>query len=305
MGKDRKNEKGMVLLIVLLVVTLLMTLLVEFSFSTLVDLRLAETFRDTVRAEQLAKGGIRVGRMILQDDNNSYDGPNEDWAQGIEQYPVADGTVSIRATDLGGRFDLNRLVTPQGNIDPLFKDRYLALLDLLGADDPVVLTDSLIDWLDPDDLSEPNGAEERYYRSLETPYNCNNRALSSLEELVLIRGYNRKLISLLRPHVTVFGSAKVNVNSASSELLQALVPQMDAVAAETIIEARRQEPFTRLEELKELPGMESLYGFVYLYLDVKSSSYRIESTASVNDGHRTIVATVDKNGDRTLYTRVL
>ena len=79
--QKRNNERGMVLLIVLLVITLLVTILVEFSFSTLVDLRLAETYRDTTRAHYLAKGGIRVGRMILQDDGNSYDALNETWAQ--------------------------------------------------------------------------------------------------------------------------------------------------------------------------------------------------------------------------------
>lgn len=301
----RKNERGMVLLIVLLVVALLVTITVEFAFSTLVDLRLAETYRDTTRATYLAKGGVRVGRIILQEDGNGYDGLDETWAQGIENYPVADGTVSIRVEDLGGRLDLNRLVTAQGNIDPLFRDRYLLLLELLEADDPETLTDALIDWLDTDGDNEPAGAEDYYYRSQPEPYNCKNGPLDNLEELNLIKGYNRKLVQSLLPHVTVYGSAKININTASLEVLQSMAAEMDLNATEIIIDARNKQPFTTLTQLKELPGMETMYGFIYLYLDVKSSRYRIESTSFVNDGRRTIRASIAKDGNRILYKRVL
>ncbi|NIQ94108.1 MAG: general secretion pathway protein GspK, partial [Desulfuromonadales bacterium] len=133
----------MVLLVVLLVVALLVTILVEFAFSTLVDLRLAETYRDTTRAHYLAKGGITVGRTILKEDNNGYDGLDELWSQGVQNYPVAEGSINIDIEDHGGRLDLNRLVTPQGNIDPLFKDRLIRLLDLLEADDAEAMTDAL------------------------------------------------------------------------------------------------------------------------------------------------------------------
>lgn len=300
-----KNERGMVLLVVLLVVALLVTLLVEFAFSTLVDLRLAETYRDTTRANYLAKGGIRVGRIILKEDVNGYDGPDELWAQGVENYPVADGTVSIRIEDHGGRLDLNRLVTAQGNVDPLFKDRYFRLLELLGSDDPDTLVDSLIDWIDPDDDTEPAGAENGHYRSLAAPYNCKNGPLDNLEELSLIRGYNQRMIAKLTPHVTTYGMAKINVNTASREVLQSLAVEMDQTVAETIIDARKKKSFTALTQLKELSGLETLYGFIYLYLDVKSARYQVEADAYVNDGRRTIRASVAKDGDRILYKRVL
>ena len=58
----RRKDRGMALLLVLLVVVMLTTLLTEFAFSTLVDLRLTETFRDNIRAYYLAKGGINAGR---------------------------------------------------------------------------------------------------------------------------------------------------------------------------------------------------------------------------------------------------
>ena len=73
---QRRGEKGMALLLVLVVVALLTSLLTELAFSTLIDLRLTETFRDSTRAYYLARGGVAAGRMILQEDRNQYDAPN-------------------------------------------------------------------------------------------------------------------------------------------------------------------------------------------------------------------------------------
>jgi len=70
------NEKGMALLIVLAVVALLSALLIEFSFSTLVDLRSVETFRDRSKAYYIARGGVEAARIILQDDRNQFDHPS-------------------------------------------------------------------------------------------------------------------------------------------------------------------------------------------------------------------------------------
>ena len=45
MKQTLSNQRGMALLLVLVVVALLSALLTELAFSTLVDLRLAETFQ--------------------------------------------------------------------------------------------------------------------------------------------------------------------------------------------------------------------------------------------------------------------
>jgi general secretion pathway protein K len=302
--KSIRQEKGMVLLLVLVVVALLASLLTEFAFSTLVDLRLTETFRDSARAYYLAKGGIRVGRMILQEDKNDYDAPDELWGQGVSTYPVGEGQVSIRIEDLGGKLDINRLVTPQGNIDALFKDRFLRLFGMTEADDPTGLTDALIDWLDPDSDPEDYGAEDEYYQGLESSYSCKNAPLDCLDELGMVRGFTPEVIRIVTPHVTVHGSEKVNVNTASAEVLCSLAEEMDMYAAETIIDYRATVPFKKVEDLKELPGMDTLYWAINTHLAVTSPTYRIRAWAGINEGARTVEATVEKSGNKLLYLKV-
>lgn len=294
----------MALLIVLLVVTLLAALLTEFAFSTLVDLRLTETFRDRTRAYYLAKGGVGFGRAILREDGNGYDARTELWGQGMAGYPVGDGMVFVEITDLGGRLDLNRLVTPQGNIDVLFKGRLLRLLKGFGAADPESLTDALIDWLDPDDKPEARGAEQDHYLRLAEPYVCKNGPLDSVAELAMVDGFTPELLRRLEEHVTVHGDARVNVNTASAELLAVLVEEMDDSAAAAIVERREAEPIESVEELRSLPGFDTVYWAVNSHLAVTSPTYRIRSQAEVNDGARTVEAVVAKEGDRLLYLEV-
>jgi len=298
------NERGMVLLLVLVVVALLSALVSELAFSSLVDLRLAETFRDTTRSYYLAAGGVRVGRMLLQEDKNGYDGGDEPWSQGVSGYPVGEGTVDIAIEDLGGRVDLNRLVDAAGNVDVVSMDRCRRLFEALGLDDPAALVDTLIDWLDRDTETRPLGAESEHYLGLSRPYPAKDGPLESLDELLLLRGFDATVVARLTPHVTVHGAERINVNTASAEVLLALADEMDRSGAETIIAARKDAPFRDLERLKALPEMETLYSAIHLYVDVKSPTFSIVARGSVGDGARTVQAVVARDGDRILYQRV-
>lgn len=302
--KHLQQERGTVLLLVLVVVALLTALLSDFAFSTLVDLRLTESFRDRTKAYYLAKGGVRFGRMLLQEDSNNYDGRDETWAQPISGYPVGDGMVSITIEDHDGRLNLNRLVTGQGNTDVIIKDRLLRLFQNLEINEGSELTAALIDWLDPDDDPEELGAENQYYQSLPNPYQIKNGPLDELDELLRIRGFSPQLLQQLAPHVTIYGDRLVNINTASRELLLSLAEEMEVGAAEAIISARRQAPFTAIRQLRELPELEQIYGFIFRYVKLDSSSYRVTAWAEVGLGTSTLKADIQKDGNQILYFKV-
>ena len=305
--KLRTNQNGMVLLMVLVIVALLSSLLVEFAFSTFVDLRLTETYRDATRAYYLAKGGIRAGRMLLQDDKNNYDSLDELWSQGITNYPVGDGNVSIHIEDQGGKLDLNLIYNSASrSADAVNRPRLERLFTILKLTDPEGLADCLLDWIDPDDNLEPYGAEDQYYMSLDPPYHCKNGPLDSLDELALVKGFTPEVIAAIRPHVTVYGSDKININTATAEVLMAYSASpddIDQANAEEIIAMRTSQPFTEttLPEINTLPGLDAL---LRTWMTVTSATYRIDSLALVNDGARRVVAFIEKKGDKTLYLKV-
>jgi len=56
------------------------------------------------------------------------------------------------------------------------------------------IADSILDWIDADDLPRSSGAELDYYRSAGLPYGPRNAIPVSLEELLLVRDVNRSLL---------------------------------------------------------------------------------------------------------------
>ena len=67
------------------------------------------------------------------------------------------------------------------------------------------ISDSILDWLDPDDDARPQGAESTYYQQQQKSYRPRNAVPITLEELLLIRGVQRSLI-FGEDHQLTFGA---------------------------------------------------------------------------------------------------
>jgi general secretion pathway protein K len=322
MTSPLRDEKGMVLLLVLVIVALLTALLTEFAFSTLVDLRLTETFRDNTRAYYYAKSGITAGRMLLKidelDKQQTYDAHDEMWAQPFPNIPVGDGVVSLAIEDQGGKLDINNLWNPSGkNPVSTLVSRAYNLFVLLKLPEPENRVAAIIDWLDEDDVETTKiilgpgveipaqGGESSFYQRLDVPYPCENGRLDSLEALGMIRGFTPEILKIVAPYLTVHGNIAdlINVNTARQEMLAAVfvfgsVELSDAEnAAETVLKVRETGPIKDLTKLDL--GVVSKTG-----LTLESDTFRIESEGGVGDGVRRIEAFVEKSGDKLLYIKV-
>jgi type II secretory pathway component PulK len=81
---------------------------------------------------------------------------------------------------------------------------------------------AIADWQDADDLRHPRGAErEDYLRAgaRELPLNA---WVSRLEQLRDVRDVDEELLGLLRDHLTLGGSGRINPNTASEAVLLSL-----------------------------------------------------------------------------------
>jgi len=317
----RRGNRGMALLLVLVIVALLTSVLTDLAFSTMVDMRLTETFRDSTRAYYLAKGGINAGRMIIQEDRNGYDSQDESWSKGVINYPVGEGSVTIQIADQDGKLAINALVAGS-NPQSIMIDRFYRLLVALELDqqaDPAELTAALVDWMDLDD--EPyaelhtdgqslpvSGAEDVYYQSQPQPYRCKNGPLGTLQELSLVKGFTPEVVKLLSPHLAINDVVAVNVNTASIEVLMSLDLQISREAAQTISDYRQTEPIENIAQLEDVLAPEDYVVLKTLanltQLGTISRTYQIESSALVNDGSRRLAAVVDKKGNKLLFFKV-
>jgi DNA uptake protein ComE-like DNA-binding protein len=70
------------------------------------------------------------------------------------------------------------------------------------------IAEAILDWIDPDSVARPLGAEHDYYEGLDEPYAPRNGLPDCLEELLLVKGVTRELLfggdanynRILEPH---------------------------------------------------------------------------------------------------------
>jgi len=152
------------------------------------------------------------------------------------------------------------------------------------------------------------GAEAPYYRGLPRPYACKNGRLHTLDELALVKGFTPEVLRLATPHLAVNGEEQLNINTANVAVLMTLDPLIDRKLAEKIVAFRAATPLTTLTSLESILPADA-YGALRTLenlgqLGVTSQLYRIESEALVNDGHRRMVAEVEKKSSKLLYLKV-
>lgn len=302
------NDKGMALLMVLAIVALLSALLIEFSYSTLVELRSAETFRDRAQAHYLARGGIEAARIILQNDGNNYDHPSEFWGQTMANVPVGDGDVSLSISDLSGRMNINLVADERGNPLPGYH-RFVALCEevlLISFSEARALADALVNWFNSDlTMVTP---DDSYYRSQSPAYSRRGAKLTALDELLLIRGFDRETVDALRPFIRTVGDEAINVNTASPEVLYAwqyaaasenIEIVFDRYDIEALVAYRQMTPLFELSDMADAEGIGQRWSTAWTQgsVVVRGEVYQLESLGRMNQGSRFAQAIVVKQGN--------
>jgi general secretion pathway protein K len=321
-GERRQHEEaGAALIFVLLMISILVVLAVETLRAMQVEEAGARYFQDSFQAEALAKSGIHVTTALLLKDaeTNQADHLGEPWAQvgqpGWEGIPLGEiGTLEGQVADETSKFPINALVDDKGALRPAHAQVLERLLTnppfQLAEEDAKALVAAIKDWLDPDDeTTEGGGAESDYYQSQEKPHGCRNGPMTSVAELLLVRGmtdalyYGKDGNPGLKDLLTVYSGGKININTAGLLMLQALVspstpPETAANWVENVI-AYRQEQM-HWDFLGELDWYRNrMVGFSDITLPVElitvqSSYFSVRMTGKAGAGRKTIFACLER-----------
>ena len=313
----RSDERGIALLLTLLVLTLLVALILEFDVEARREYRDAAAFRDNFKASVLARAAVQAARGVLQQDfikdkqtGEFFDAPTDIWAFPISNYAIGDGVLSAQIEDERGKLNLNDLAAGG---DPIAKKtkvlRFKRLFELVQVNPDLV--DAIVDWVDQDEVPEASGAEGPYYQTLRPSYRAANAPLQTFLELRVIKGMTPDLIEKLSKVVTVYpqeGESRVNVNTASLLVLQALDPRITQGVASDIIQAR---PFKTIQDLDRVSSFEAVgkeLRIQNLY-DIKSDLFLARMVVSVNEVTRNGTVVLQRNASTgtsaVLYYRVL
>lgn len=302
------RREGVALLLTVLIVSLLTITVFDQFHQSWIQSSLAAAYRDETKALFAARSGQEAARLILTEDANAAipsDALNEEWAQTGIPLPI-DGTFAfISIADEAGKVNLNELVTGRGYANDRQVELFSRLLDRLDLDPG--LAGALLDWLDENADPSSGGAEDGYYRSLTPPYAAKNARLDSLDELALVRGFTPEVIAALRPHVTVWGGDKININTATPMALRALSERITEAMVEALVTMRADRPFASREQIRAIPGMEELYGEIALLIDTRSDTFSVTATATFDETGSSIFAVYRRtaSGAAPLFYKVL
>ena len=204
------------------------------------------------QADLYADAGLDWARGVLTEDarQGTVDHFGEGWAQPIVGLPIERAIVAGTIEDEQGKFNLNNLaVEGRSAADLHIFQNILKELAL-----PVELADAVMDWIDTDqDVTGNGGAEDAYYLALARPYRAANQAITHVDELYRIRGFDAATVARLRPHVTALSRrTSVNINTASDVVLAAIFDgkvSRDQIAER--IATRRVKPFNTTSEIAQ------------------------------------------------------
>lgn len=230
MSEKIKNQDGGLSVAALWMLALLSVITLGVARTVLLGLRSDRYSLRATEAIWLARAGVRYGMAVLQldaagDSVETVDAYNEAWANSralFQQVSLGNGFFEvsyIKAEEslvpqkVYGIIDENRKI----NINRVPAD---VLLRLPGMSPEKVA--ALLDWRDADAEIREGGAEEPFYMGLKQPYICRDGDLESLGELELVRGFSREDVRRLANIATVYGDGRVNINTASADVLRFL-----------------------------------------------------------------------------------
>jgi general secretion pathway protein K len=206
--------------------------------------------------------------------------------------PLGAGEFSYRITDEASRLNLN--AGDQARLD--------RLLDALEIDrsQREIISDSVQDWRDGNELHRVHGAESDYYLKLPVPYRARNANIQDESELLQIRGVTPELYfgtggrPGLGSLVTAVAVNAASLNAAPPPVLKAV--GLSDAEIEEVVRTRARTPYPTV------PGR-----FAGRGLTTGSAIFRIEAEGLVGGVGRGQVVAVVRRGrpGRTLDVSIL
>jgi len=108
---------------------------------------------------------------------------------------------------------------------------------ILDDDRAQELTEAIIDWREFGQSQITSFYSDEYYANLKYPYPPKDSEFELIDELLLVRGFHQDVFEKLIPFITIYGDGRVNINTASENVLMAL--GLDEAIVQKILFVRR------------------------------------------------------------------
>jgi general secretion pathway protein K len=238
-----ERQGGAALIVALWTVMILSLMIGGLAYEMHIEAGITSYSRKRLKAQAAARGGVEYAKFMLAKsfESNAFEEADEDKeALRIMAKNLERGIgISGAEVEMGPSTAVIDILPEAGrrNVNTLEDEDWEELLDQSGVPEEVWpdLIDCFMDWTDPGDEHRLNGAEEgdTFYEA--EGYAPKNATLDTVDELLLIKGFTPEIVyggpptdpkaeplRGIAPLLTTFGDGKVNVNTASREVLLTL-----------------------------------------------------------------------------------
>lgn len=283
-----RGERGVALMMVIFVFALVSILAVGMYSRQGLFLQKSANIAAQTQAYEYALAAEIYGRRLLKADWDE-DSKASKFVDNLEQVqsslflPVDEAILEAQFNDLQGRLNLNDVIDLNGSPNTVVIERIKRLINRLGLES--FKLELLQDWID--DNQEPSnfeGAEDGDYLGLDIPYRTAAQPFAHLSELKLLFGLSDEDFDKLSEHVCVLprGHSPVNVNTASAEVLQALVKGLNDQQAKAMVSSRGEQGWDDIDQFKADSNLSGLNVDAY-YMGVASSYFELATKITLAD----------------------
>jgi general secretion pathway protein K len=236
-----KNRQGFVLIFSLWVLALLTVLASSVAVGVRQKITLVQTLDERSRVRYvLESAGARARSFIRQEIAKSQFIYTPSLKASLHNNPFVFERMSLGddfaivptlgAIDEESKINLNRASSQ------VLTRLFVRVLDV-NVEQAERLAQSILDWRQAGESTTVGFYSDEYYSNLKYPYPQKNGDYQLLDELLLVKGVTQDIYKRLLSYVTIYGEGRVNINTASSQVLEAL--GLDSELVSKIISVRR------------------------------------------------------------------
>lgn len=286
------SQRGVALLTILLLVVSITVVAGAMLASQKIAIRRSgllfdqnQLLQDIASGQQLAVAMIRAESKL-----NDTDSAQDIWAKPIPPYALGNHSITIALRDEASRFNINNLYH-DGQADPAAIAVFQRLLIQLNLEPNIAI--AALDWQDNDNEVYKDGGDESavYAQQMSSATTLPNQPFISVDQLQELRGVSAEVLTTLKPFVTTVPYyLPINVNTATPELLAALVDGVSVAQMQALIKSREQQAIKSIEDIVQQPPLDALNEeqrqSLESLLSVESQAFTalITATDSANNG---------------------
>ncbi len=252
--ESQSRQQGSILIIVLILLTIAISLSLYITTVSRDVVRSSQMIMDKLQAKLEAESLTeklkyvvatgRFGSWYVDNLSGNRELPVRLNLRGI---PIKAGNSEIKLLDCGSKLG----VSPP----PASLIGHILAGSGVKADIVATAADSLVDWVDEDDLKHLNGAE-RYYYDFEKGYQYlprNDIFVQGVEELKLIKGFDDEVYRKISNEIIETKTRPININTADAVVLEAIMG-ISREHAEQVVQMREKTGSLAMADVVGITG---------------------------------------------------